>query len=842
MGSNRAAICRALAAALVFIVLGLAPGAPLAQSLSEMQTREELWTLRLDDLRSEIDSGEVSSAQSAEIRQLLEGYIQQASSLQAVAEQRLGPLRAQLDALGPPPAEGEPPEDTETEQARQTLNEEIAAYQGLIQRANAASARAQAQLRDLSSLSSRQTAALLMERGPAPVHPGTWGPALGQANQIWINLSELAGAWWQAHRPASQGWTPYLIVLSVLVVTVTVSRTTRLALERRYGQRPDIQQPSYPRAVLAFGITGMGRAISPSLIALLVWLTLKEVGLITEEIEPVSRGLLIAVVVYALIGQLSRAALAPARPQWSIVPLDRAQTIGAGLSMHALAILMAVIAGLNRAAEALTVPAPELAGLATLLSNGGLVLLIAPLLGNWLWRRPQLANVAAEAVAEDEPKETDESAGPLGFGLRVLRLVLILALAAVVVSAALGYRNISIELLDGLLATAVTIAFGLMLRTVVVELLDTLLSAQRHGVIARQLDLSEGGSESLLFWLTLLVDTFLILVAIPLILFEWGVPETVLSYWFSQISTGITIGDFTFEPLAIIYALVVFVLALVSVRFLKRLLNQRILSRTRLDVGARHSISAAVGYVGFAIAAMAAVATLGLDLSNLAIIAGALSVGIGVGLQNVVNNFVSGLLLLIERPIKVGDWIVVAGYEGTVKRISVRSTEIETFDRSEVILPNSELVSGPVTNWTHKTRICRVIIPVGVAYGSDTQLVHDLLMKAARDHKDVLSFPAPIVLFKAFGNSSLDFELRVYARDTDYYLTLINDMHFAIDKLFRENSIEIPFPQRDLHLRDSDTLAEVLRGGVTRKVTASQAEAAKGEQKGSPSGNGNDGD
>ena len=138
--------------------------------------------------------------------------------------------------------------------------------------------------------------------------------------------------------------------------------------------------------------------------------------------------------------------------------------------------------------------------------------------------------------------------------------------------------------------------------------------------------------------------------------------------------------------------------------------------------------------------------------------------------------------------------------------------------------------------------VLRVIIPVGVAYGSDTQLVHDLLMKAARDHKDVLSFPAPIVLFKAFGNSSLDFELRVYARDTDYYLTLINDMHFAIDKLFRENSIEIPFPQRDLHLRDSDTLAEVLRGGVTRKVTASQAEAAKGEQKGSPSGNGNDGD
>ena len=194
----------------------------------------------------------------------------------------------------------------------------------------------------------------------------------------------------------------------------------------------------------------------------------------------------------------------------------------------------------------------------------------------------------------------------------------------------------------------------------------------------------------------------------------------------------------------------------------------------------------------------------GFDFSNIAIIAGALSVGIGFGLQNIVNNFVSGLILLFERPIRKGDWIQVGATEGVVKNIQIRSTVIQTFDRSDVIVPNSELISGQVTNWVLSSTTGRAIIPIGVAYGTDTEKVRDILMGIAEDNEYISKsgfVPKPIVLFRAFGDSSLNFELRVFLYNIDNRLSVISDINFAIDKAFREQGIEIPFPQRDLHVK-----------------------------------------
>jgi potassium efflux system protein len=170
-----------------------------------------------------------------------------------------------------------------------------------------------------------------------------------------------------------------------------------------------------------------------------------------------------------------------------------------------------------------------------------------------------------------------------------------------------------------------------------------------------------------------------------------------------------------------------------------------------------------------------------------------------------VNNFISGLILLFERPIKTGDWIMVGNTEGYVKRIRIRSTEIQTFDRADVIVPNSELIAGQVTNWMLHDSRGRARIPVGVAYGSDTQKVKTILEKVAEEHPRVVndgSTPKPRVLFRGFGESSLDFELRCFIQDIDERLQVVSDLNFAIDAAFRENGIEIPFPQRDVHVRD----------------------------------------
>ncbi|MEL6318149.1 MAG: mechanosensitive ion channel domain-containing protein, partial [Pseudomonadota bacterium] len=186
----------------------------------------------------------------------------------------------------------------------------------------------------------------------------------------------------------------------------------------------------------------------------------------------------------------------------------------------------------------------------------------------------------------------------------------------------------------------------------------------------------------------------------------------------------------------------------------------------------------------------------GLDLSNLAIIAGALSVGIGFGLQNIVNNFVSGVILLVERPIKIGDWIEVAGASGYVKKINVRSTEIETFERASVIVPNSELIAAAVTNWTHTSLSGRATVPVGVGYDSDVDEVARILREAAAAHPMVQRYPQPWANFASFGDSALEFELRCYVRDVNSRLSVESDLRGEILKRLRAAGVDIPFPQR----------------------------------------------
>jgi potassium-dependent mechanosensitive channel len=199
---------------------------------------------------------------------------------------------------------------------------------------------------------------------------------------------------------------------------------------------------------------------------------------------------------------------------------------------------------------------------------------------------------------------------------------------------------------------------------------------------------------------------------------------------------------------------------------------------TAPDLAAEWSI--ATGYVGFIAAFVIAFAYLGIDLSQLALVAGALSVGIGFGLQSVVNNFVSGLILLAERPFKVGDWIVASGTEGNVRKISVRATEIETFQRQTVIMPNSLLINAAVGNWTHRNRLGRVDIPISVAYGNDPRRVHQFLVDVISQHPQALKNPAPSVSFSGFGAATLDFVIRAFVSDISSTLNLTNEIRFQI--------------------------------------------------------------
>ena len=258
-----------------------------------------------------------------------------------------------------------------------------------------------------------------------------------------------------------------------------------------------------------------------------------------------------------------------------------------------------------------------------------------------------------------------------------------------------------------------------------------------------------------------------------------------------------------------------------------------VLARGRVDAGVRNSIRTAVGYAGIAVAALIGVSAAGINLSNLALVAGALSLGIGFGLQNIVSNFVSGLILLAERPFKAGDWIEAGAVTGTVKRISVRATEIETFQRQTVILPNSDLINAAVGNWTHRNKLGRVEIRIGVAYGSDVKRVHDILLEIGRGHPLVLKNPEPFVFFADFGASSLDFELRLYLSDILSGLSVQNEIRFQIVEAFEREGIEIPFPQRDIHIKSG---TGALGSAAPPAAVPGTATAAKDEPEAPPAG------
>jgi small-conductance mechanosensitive channel len=255
----------------------------------------------------------------------------------------------------------------------------------------------------------------------------------------------------------------------------------------------------------------------------------------------------------------------------------------------------------------------------------------------------------------------------------------------------------------------------------------------------------------------------------------------------------------------------VLVLVVVTARVVGSLVTTRLLSRTAMDRGLQFAVGRMVYYAFLVIGLLVALQTSGIEVGSLTVVLGALGVGIGFGLQNLVNNFVGGLILLAERPIKVGDRIDVAGTGGRVERIGARSTTIVTNDNITMIVPNAEFVTQRVTNWSHGDPRVRFRIPVGVAYGSDLEVVQRALVEVGAAHPAVLEEPPPTVFFDGFGDSSLNLELAVWSRDMAHNpRRLRSDLNFAIDAAFRRHGIVIPFPQRDLHLRS----AEALRGAM----------------------------
>ncbi|MBY6047625.1 DUF3772 domain-containing protein [Vannielia litorea] len=745
----------------------------------------EAWEKVASQAEDVLDSDGASSLALEQLRERLADWRIEFQDAQSTNSGRIDILRRQIDALGPAPAEGET-EAVELAQRRDELTSQLSRLLVPIRAAEEAYIRADGLIGEVDAvLRDRQTRELL-DVGPSPLFPNNWAEPLEQLGGVGETLrSNLRSSWENQIQQAklSKNAAPAIIVALIGLILVIRGRGWSMRLSERLLTRSGRQQ----RTVIFAMLVSVGQLLLPQigLVLIVVGVTITGIGgLLTDQVLQTIPVMGILIFGARWLGFHSF-------PKIEILPPPLEHDAAQRTSGR----LWATMAGVSGALGALLLSLTAFSGIteeAAAFLNFPVLLLGAVA----LFRLGQLLVVHARGGAGEEIDEHTSK----GFRARVVHLIgraaVLLALAGPVM-AALGYLKAGDFLISAPLSTLAVLA--------VVSLLQRFFSHLYALFFGRQADGTDG-------LVAVLISFLIMLLALPLLALIWGARTADLTELWSQFMGGFSVGESTISPSNFLLFAVVFVLGFMVTRLLQGALRTSVLPKTRIDTGGQTAILSGVSYIGIFLAAVIAITAAGIDLSSLAIVAGALSVGIGFGLQTIVSNFVSGIILLIERPISEGDWISSGGVMGIVKKISVRSTRIETFDKTDVIVPNADLISGQVTNYTKTNMSGRLLIPVGVAYGSDTRKVAEVLQGVAEEHPIVILNPPPQVVFTGFGADSLDFEIRVILRDVFSIIVVQTEIRHRIAERFKEEGIEIPFAQRDLWLRNPEALGDAIRG------------------------------
>jgi len=789
----------------LFLALILSIGTSADSPLVETSEAQQRWNELFREVDVYVGGVRHTEERHVSLTSRLDQIKSEARLIANQARKEINDQTQLLKALGDPPADGAPPEAAEIAQRRIAHNEKLTYLRAVLGEAEYAVARSNDLLAELSDLNRRRFIEILLQRLPTPLKHTVVSAAVPEFAEGLPRLISTPFDWYMGLGPDDRRGLWFQWNLGLFALVIIVCFLLRRWLQRNFGPVADIDKPSYTRRFAATLATAVADGIIPAAIFLGLYLKIKsESAVITGIAANVLTNACLSITFLLLTTALSSAILRPDNPSWRVTIL----TQKAATRLHALVWFLAIVFAVD---HFITESAPPSAGSDELRSFYSFVVVSLEALGIFLLTRGSVWELEPKSDASSSsqgpptdmgsPASVDRPANAhrMAFVLRIARDAIAFVAVSSAIAVAFGYARVGMFVTNNIIETAVVATGLLLFRNVCHETLEFLLSrGKRRPIPPAQPGL---GSSKMLAYSIL--DPLLVFLGIYIITPFWGLPRADLARWIGDILQGFSIGGVTISIVDLAVALTVFVLTIALTRVLRNTLSERILANTNLDAGIRNSLAVGVGYIGIVLAFLLSAAVLGIGLSNLAIVAGALSVGIGFGLQNIVNNFVSGLILLIERPLKVGDWVVVGGQEGYVKRINVRATEIQTFERSAVIVPNSEILSSALVNWTHKDLTGRVEIRVGVAYGSDTQSVREVLMSCAEAHPDVLKWPRPYVLFCDFGDSSLDFAVRAYVRDVDRRLTVGSDLRFAIDQAFRERNIEIPFPQRVVHMENT---------------------------------------
>jgi small-conductance mechanosensitive channel len=605
--------------------------------------------------------------------------------------------------------------------------------------------------------------------------PGLWKDALADAPRVGAAAAVFFEE--RAANFASRVNGGRKVELLGVVVLILLSVPLLMAFARRVLRRAQgVAAPAKLKQAVAVAWVALATSAVPLAAVMALASALESFDLTDAALEPILVRLFEGVGRVGVAYGVARAVLAPGAPRWRLV--DPGDPLARQLTRLAVAVVatMAVVRLLEQIEEAAQ------AGLSVAIVTRGLGALLCAAL--------------VVATLRSFPRSRAGEANVGRDWLSLTRLLGFAAAATVVAACALGYVTFANFFIVQGCWTLVVAGVLLIVLTLSRAALDRVLAPTgRFGLVASSvLGVERQSLRPLAALLSGALTLTCFAIAALLILAPFGVESGDFLSDLQSSFLAVKIADVTISPSTAFVALALFAITLAAAHGLRRWLDGTLLPLTRLDMGLRNSIGASVGYAGFILAVSVAMEHLGLGFEKLAIVAGALSVGIGFGLQSIVNNFVSGLILLWERAIRVGDWVVLGDEQGYVKRINVRSTEIETFDRATMIVPNSNLVTGVVKNWLRGDKVGRVKILLSPHSGVDPEQIRDILLAAARAQDGVLRLPAPQVMFLGMEAAQFRFELWCYLEDVEQSSRVRSDLHFDLHKRLADAGIEIGAP------------------------------------------------
>lgn len=791
-----------------------ASGAAIAQNAGDLSRERDIRTAAtsLEALADDLRDGGANEPRKFEddLRALIAGS---RDRLRPV-EDSLKRAEERLALLGPAPKEGEPAEAATVARERQNINGEITYLRGQRTRIVANIDAATALLDEFSARRLGERYKNIAQRGASLVSPALWRDAAAQSERLSDSVARHFADWRSAQRETGGLLFPIFGLAAAFAASIMMFGPVSEWLRRVFSVRIEALEPTPARRVAIAGIKMLTRLIPGIVGGLLIIETSRMLGLVGEAGVPVVRAIWRALIAYLVVDGFARGLFAPFAPAWRLAEVQSART------RYAFALLLWIVIIVGAKSILVTIMADDAEALRTIVNSASAIMVAGLVFA--LSRRSVWVS-AAQTDSSDDTGSTDPVAavrpngnGPWGV-IRFAGRIIAFIMAAAPFAGYAGVADFVATRLYYLILLLTILWFARASLKEMTAWADKRLRAGRAGGAAPD------EKEAFQFWIGAGIDFVLALVLAPLLFVLAGVNADIVRDYILRAFVGIRFGDYTFSLVDLLMAIGAFVGILALTRLFQSAMQRGPFAHSRIDPGIQNSLTTLFGYVGLVIAAFAGLGMLGVDLSNLALIAGALSVGIGFGLQSIVNNFVSGIILLFERPVKAGDWIVTTSGEGIVKRISVRSTVLETFDRASVIIPNSELIASTVTNWTHKSALGRIRVAVGVSYGSDPEQVRAVLLKCANDHPQIVRYPEAFVVWQDFGASSLDFELRAYISDIAKGLQVRTDLRFAIYKAFREAGIAFPFPAQDIFIRSVPAGAEQVFSKPPAGVRTSEA-------------------